>query len=244
MKSEPMIGSPPMPTIEELPVPGLFQLVADLVGQRARLGDDADRARVEELRRDDADVGLARREGAGAVGAEQPHPRLLRLPVEAEHVEDRDPLGDRDHRLDAGLDRLVDRRRGEARRDEDHRGVGAGLGDRFGDLVEDRDALDVLAALAGGDAGDEVGAVGLVAETVEGALAAGQPGDDQLRVVADDDAHLSPPAPRRCARRRASSSPGACSAGRPRRGSSGPPRSWCRRAGRPAAARGRSASRR
>ena len=60
MKSEPTIGSPPMPTIEELPSPGLLQLVADLVGQRARLGDDADLARVEELGGDDADVGLAR----------------------------------------------------------------------------------------------------------------------------------------------------------------------------------------
>ena len=50
--------------------------------------------------------------------------------------------------FDPGLDRLVDRRRGEARRHEDHRGVGAALGDGLGDRVEDRDALDVLAALA------------------------------------------------------------------------------------------------
>ena len=62
-----------------------------------------------------------------------------------------------------------------------------GLGDR----VEDGHAVDVLAALAGGDAGDQVGAVVAVAEPVEGALAAGEAGDDQLGVGADDDAHLS-----------------------------------------------------
>ena len=84
--------------------------------------------------------------------------------------------------------------RGEARRHEDHRGVGAGLGDGLLDRVEDRHALDVLAALAGGDAGDEVGPVGLVAQPVEGALAAGQAGDGELRLAADDDAHAAPPA--------------------------------------------------
>ena len=51
-------------------------------------------------------------------------------------------------RPDAGVDRLVDRVGGEARRDEDERGVRAGLGDGVGDGAEDRDALDVLAALA------------------------------------------------------------------------------------------------
>ena len=40
--------------------------------------------------------------------------------------------------------------------------------------------VDVLAALAGGDAGDEVGAVLAVAQPVEAALAAGQARDDQL----------------------------------------------------------------
>ena len=38
--------------------------------------------------------------------------------------------------------------RREARRDEDHRGVGAALVDRLGDRVVDGNALDVLAALA------------------------------------------------------------------------------------------------
>ena len=47
-----------------------------------------------------------------------------------------------------GVDRLVDRVGGEAGRDEDERGVRAGLGDGVGDGAEDRDPLDVLPALA------------------------------------------------------------------------------------------------
>ena len=62
---------------------------------------------------------------------------------------------------------------------------------RLGDRVEDRHAVDVLAALLRRHAGDQVGAVVAVAEPVEGALAAGQAGDDELRVFADDDAHAS-----------------------------------------------------
>ena len=88
-----------------------------------------------------------------------------------------------DHRADAGVDRLVDGVGGEARRDEDQRRVRAGLLDRLGDGVEDRDALDVLAALAGRDAGDDVRAVGAVAQAVEAALAAGQALDDEPRVA-------------------------------------------------------------
>ena len=53
--------------------------------------------------------------------------------------------------------------------------------DRLLDRVEDRHALDVLAALAGRDPGDQVGPVVAVAQAVEGALAAGQAGDDELR---------------------------------------------------------------
>ena len=48
------------------------------------------------------------------------------------------------------------------------------------DRVEDRDALDLLAGLARGDAGDDLGAVGLVAGGVEAALAAGDALHHQL----------------------------------------------------------------
>ena len=61
--------------------------------------------------------------------------------------------------LDARVRRLADRVGGERRRHEHHRRVGAGLGHGLVNGVEDRDALDVLAVLAGRDPGDQVGAV-------------------------------------------------------------------------------------
>jgi len=57
--------------------------------------------------------------------------------------------------------------------------LGARLLDRVGNGVEDGDALDVLAALARRDSGDDLRAVRLVAQAVEAALAAGQALDDK-----------------------------------------------------------------
>src|SRR4051812_47149991 len=168
----------------------LGQLVADLVGQRAGARDDADVALLEEGGRDDPDVGLARREDARAVGADQPRGAVaLELGVDAQLVVGRDALGDRDDQLDAGVGGLEDRVGGEARRHEDHRRVGLRLGDGGLEGVEDRDALDVEPALARRDTGHDVGAVALVVERVERALASGDAGDAQARVVADEDAH-------------------------------------------------------
>ena len=61
--------------------------------------------------------------------------------------------------------------------------------DRSRDRVEDRDAVDVLAALAGRDAGDDVRAVVAVAQAEEAALAAGQALHEQARVAVDEDRH-------------------------------------------------------
>jgi hypothetical protein len=96
---------------------------------------------------------------------------------------------DADHGLDPRVDGLVDRIRGEARGDEDHRRVGARLGDGVPHGVEDRDPLHVLAGLARRDAGDDLRAVALVPKAVERPLGAGQPLDDELRVLVDDDRH-------------------------------------------------------
>ncbi len=68
--------------------------------------------------------------------------------LDAQHVGDRDPLGDRDDELDAGVGRLHDRVGRERRRHEDHRSVGAGRRARLLDRIEDRNPLDRLAALA------------------------------------------------------------------------------------------------
>ena len=88
-----------------------------------------------------------------------------------------------------GIDRLVDRVGREARRHEDHRRVRARLADGLGHRVEHRHALDVLAALAGSDAGDDLRAVGAVPQPVEAALGAGQPLHHEPRLEIDDDRH-------------------------------------------------------
>ena len=141
------------------------------------------------MRREDPDVRLAGREHARTVGADQAHAGVPGLPVDAEHVVYGDALGDRDHRVHAGVDRLGDRRSGEPRRHEDHRGIGVALGDRLGDLVVHGNALHVLAALPRGDAGDHVGAVGPVSKPVEGPLPAGEAADHELRLLVYDDRH-------------------------------------------------------
>ena len=90
----------------------LGQLVADLVGQRARARHEPDVALREEVRRDDPDVGLARRQDAGAVRADQARAAALQVRVDAQHVVRRDALGDRDDELD----RRRRRPRGSSRR--------------------------------------------------------------------------------------------------------------------------------
>ena len=120
----------------------LGQLVADLVGQRARARDETDPARREDLGGDDPGVRLPRRERAGAVRADHGHAAGADVRAEPEHVVDRDVLGDADHRPDPGVDRLVDGVGGEAGRDEDERRIGARFRDRVGDRAEDGDAFD------------------------------------------------------------------------------------------------------
>src|SRR5215212_198092 len=170
--------------------PALRELVADLVGQRARPRDHADVALLEERGGDDPDVRLPGREDARAVGADEPDGGIAReVVVDAQLVVGGDALGDGDDQRDAGVLGLEDRVGGEAGRDEDHRGVRAGLGDRVVERVEHRDALDVLAALAGRHAAHDVRAVAPVVERVERALAPGDAGRAELRAGADEDGH-------------------------------------------------------
>ena len=103
--------------------------------------------------------------------------------------------------------------------------------------VEDRDALDVVAALAGRDAADDLRAVGPVAQAVVPALAAGEALDDDLGVCVDEDAmSASLPFGERDGRASGvehgrlarSASTRGC---RRRQDLRGPPRRWCRRGG-------------
>ena len=81
MKLLPLIGSPPMPTHVDWPMPASVMRLDDLVGQGPRAAHEARRARPVDRARDDAHLGLAGRRGAGAVGPDEP--RALRASTSA-----------------------------------------------------------------------------------------------------------------------------------------------------------------
>src|SRR5439155_6307842 len=126
---------------------------------------------------------------AGAVRADHGDALRPEIRVRAQHLVHGDVLGDADHRHDPRVDGLVDCIGREARRHEDERRIRVGLLDRIHDRVKHGDAFDILAALAGRDAGNDVRAVALVAQAVEAALAAREALDDEPRVGVDDDRH-------------------------------------------------------
>ena len=95
------------------------QLEHHLVRQRARLRDEPDRSRSGDRRRRDACERLARRDDAGAVGADDPGALALGVRPELSAVLDRDALGDDDEETDLSVDRLDDGVLGEGRRHED-----------------------------------------------------------------------------------------------------------------------------
>ena len=170
---------------------------------------------------------------ARAVRPDQPRPRCLEVAVDVGHVADGDALGDTHDEPDAGIGRLEDRLRREPWRDEDHRGVRAGLRHRARDRVEDRDPLDVLTALARRDAGDDLRPVVAVAERVERPLVPGDALDHEARPLVDEDAHAVAPA-RSAASSAASSmfAAGTIRGWAASAGSSARPRRSCRRGAR------------
>ena len=134
---------------------------------------------------------------------------------------------------------LEDRGRRGLRRHGDERRRGACRGHRLGDRVEDRDAVDVLATLAGRHSADDLGAVVAVAQAVVPALPTGETLHDDLGVGVDEDRHPQSALPALAiatAARAASSIVGSDRQllgrdARRWRGSRGPPRRWCRRGG-------------
>ena len=126
----------------------------------------------------------------GAVGAQEP--RLLPFQVAHHHrrIAYGDALRDADDERYAGVSGFEDGVGGERRWHEDERDVRAGLGDGLLHAVEDRNLVhEALAALAGGNARDEVGAVGHAALGVEAALAPGDALHQQARVLVHQNAH-------------------------------------------------------
>ena len=137
MNDDPTTGSPPMPTMVELPSPSWASSCPIwYVSVPERLTRPI-AAFLENLPGDDPDVRLARRESPRAVGPQQRDAARPDVVVNAEHLVGREALGDADHGADAGVDGLVDGIGRKARGYEDHRRVCTGLGDRVGHRVED-----------------------------------------------------------------------------------------------------------
>src|SRR5690349_17139638 len=85
--------------------------------RRAGAGDDGDLALPVDVARHDADLALFRRDNAGAVRADETGAGIRQRALHAQHVQDRNALGDADHQRDLGIDRFQDRIGRERRRD-------------------------------------------------------------------------------------------------------------------------------
>src|SRR5690606_13071534 len=166
-------------------------LLDRLVGQGAGAGDDADRTGHVDVARHDADLALARRDDARAVGADQVDVReILQGRLDLQHVQHRNAFGDAGDYLDAALGRFQDRVGGEGCRHVDHARRGAGGFHRVAHGVEYRQVEMLLAAAARSDAADQLGAVGQRLLGVEGALLTGKALADHLGVLVDQNAHV------------------------------------------------------
>src|SRR5690606_21665480 len=133
----------------------------------------------------------ARRDDARAVRADQPGVLVILLEdvVDAQHVQDRNALGNADDDADAGGSRFKDGIGRERRRHVDHAGVGTGFLDRLGHGVEHGQAQMLGTALARRHAADQPGAVIQRLLRMERALGAGEALTDDLGVLVDQNGH-------------------------------------------------------
>ncbi len=188
MNDEPTTGSPPIPTIVELPRPScVSSWPIWYVSVPERLTSPI--APSRKISAGMIPTFALAGESARAVRAQHRDPLRADVVVDAEHVVGGQALGDANHRLDSRVDGLVDRVGGEPRRDEDHRRVRPGLVDRLRDGVEDGDPLDVVAALPRSDPRHDLRTVVPVPHAVERALSPGEALDDEPCLAVDDDRH-------------------------------------------------------
>ena len=146
------------------------ELPDGFIGQGAGAGDHADVATAVDVARGDADAAAAgglvaatRGHDARAVRTDEARATAGHGALGADHVTDRDAFRDGHGEVEVGVEAFEDGVGREGRGDEDRGDRGAGLLGGFGDGVEDRDLLagvfEDLAALARGDAGDDLRAV-------------------------------------------------------------------------------------
>jgi hypothetical protein len=143
----------------------------------------------------DADLRLSRREQPRTVGAHQPHPFLIEIGTDADHIQRGDAFGDADDERNSGIGRFEDSVGGETSRHVDDRRVGLGLRHRLGDGVKHRHpaVAGPLPTLAGRDTGHDMRAVRDHLLAVELTLASGDTLHEQPGVLVDQDCHWGPP---------------------------------------------------
>ena len=143
------------------------ELPDGFIGECAGAGDHADVAAAVDVARGDADaaatrglVAATRGHNARAVRTDEARATAGHGALGADHVTDRDAFRDGHGEVEVGVEAFQDGVGREGRGDEDGGDRGAGLLGGFGDGVEDRDLLagvfEDLAALARGDAGDDL----------------------------------------------------------------------------------------
>lgn len=161
------------------------------ISKRAGTGDNADSAGFEDVGRHDADLAVGGGiDNSGAVRADESYVLVLQESFHLLHVLYWDAFRDADDELHARVRGFHDGVRSEGRGNEDHGGVAVrGLfGFRYS--IEDGDlAFKELAALAGGHAGDDVGAEVHAVFGVECAGAAGDALHDQTGVLVNERCH-------------------------------------------------------
>src|SRR5690348_1397618 len=137
----------------------------------------------------DAYFAFAGGDHAGTVGADKPRLAALQVMLDLYHVEHRNAFGDANDEFDSGGRGFEDSVGGERRRDINHRRIGAGRFARLLDGVENRDVLEVRAALARDHAADHLRAVVAARAGVELAGRAGDALGEDAGIFIYQDAH-------------------------------------------------------
>ena len=171
-----------------------------LVGEGAGPRNDADMALLVDIAGGNADAAaagrvgtLARRDNSRAVGTDETGLPSGHGALHPHHVAHGDALGNRDDKVEPGVDTLQDRVGGERRGHEDGGHGRAGGRSSLGNRIEDRNLvilmLEELAALARGDSGDDLRAVVERELRMAGAERAGDALDENLGFGSDENGH-------------------------------------------------------
>src|SRR5690349_7450417 len=142
-----------------LPNAAPCELLYGFIGQRPRTRDDDDVAFLVNVSGHDADLALAGRDDARAVGPDQARAPVLQELPRAFHVEGGNALRDAHDKLNLGIGGFHDGVGGKRRRHKDDRSVGPSRIYRLLHCIEHRPAFVRASALARRHSANDLGAV-------------------------------------------------------------------------------------